>query len=218
MASLYRPLVQTHSGLLAGALRLTAARATPISKRSVHSLIGSGLQRTQPLLTYNASAVASRSVRRIVSSPTLGPKSATKITNPIKSENGQILRVDVSQKAAEKLNLLKSQDNNPDLALRISVESGGCHGFQYIYSLKTTKDIDSSNDSVFERDGAKVIIDATSLEIIQQSTIDYTTELIGSQFKVINSPFATSSCGCGSSFAFDPAAAAAAAAAATSSK
>jgi iron-sulfur cluster assembly accessory protein len=91
--------------------------------------------------------------------------------------------------------------------LRIAVESGGCHGFQYIFALKGSSDINPDVDCVFERNNAKIVVDATSLEILQQSTVDYTSELIGSQFKVVNSPFATSSCGCGSSFAFDPTAA-----------
>lgn len=105
----------------------------------------------------------------------------------------------------QKLNDIKEKDKSSQV-LRIAVESGGCHGYQYILGLKDETDIDASEDSVFERDGAKFVIDGTSLEILRESTIDYTTELIGSQFKVVNSPYASSSCGCGSSFDFDPAA------------
>jgi iron-sulfur cluster assembly accessory protein len=139
-------------------------------------------------------------------SPTLGPlaNDATKLTNPYKTEKGETLRVRVSDNAAFKLNSIKESDNNPDLVLRVRVESGGCHGFQYIFSLKNSDTIEQRNDSIFERDGAKIIVDFTSLEILRDSTIDYTTELIGSQFKVVDSPYETSSCGCGSSFSFDP--------------
>ena len=105
---------------------------------------------------------------------------------------------------AAQLNSIKKSDNNPDLVLRVRVESGGCHGFQYIFSLKNSDTIEQRNDSIFERDGAKIVVDFTSLEILRDSTIDYTTELIGSQFKVVDSPYETSSCGCGSSFSFDP--------------
>ncbi|GME84414.1 unnamed protein product [[Candida] boidinii] len=58
-------------------------------------------------------------------------------------------------------------------------------------------------DSVFTRDGANILIDKMSLEILRDSKIDYATEMIGSQFKVVDSPYTTSSCGCGSSFDFD---------------
>lgn len=107
-----------------------------------------------------------------------------------------------------------SKDSNPNLALRIQVESGGCHGFQYLMSLITIPPLDSpsSNDSapaldeedtVFASDdgsGAKVVMDGPSLELLKGSKIDYTMELIGSQFKIVDNPLATSSCGCGTSF------------------
>lgn len=128
----------------------------------------------------------------------------TTITNPVKSDAGEVLKVKISQRAAQKLNDINKQDQKPDQVLRIAVESGGCHGYQYILGLKDRSTIDATEDSVFERDGAAFVVDATSLEILRDSTVDYTTELIGSQFKVVNSPYATSSCGCGSSFDFDP--------------
>ena len=79
------------------------------------------------------------------------------------------------------------------------MESGGCHGFQYTISLSDK--VDEAEDSVFtdEATGAKVVLDEPSLELLKGSTVDYTQELIGSQFKVVN-PLATSSCGCGTSF------------------
>lgn len=171
-------------------------------------------RREYTLLTRSPTAAVGeygRSVRRsrsrgVVTAPTLGPQADpyTKLTNPFKDEQGAVLRVKVSEAAAQQLNSIKENDQNPDQVLRVAVESGGCHGFQYLLSLKSSADIDLENDSIFERDGAKVVIDQTSLEVLQDSTIDYTTELIGSQFKVVDSPYATSSCGCGSSFAFDP--------------
>ncbi|KAF5096653.1 hypothetical protein D0Z00_002711 [Geotrichum galactomycetum] len=138
--------------------------------------------------------------------PTLGFGAAdnTTITNPVKNEAGELLSIKISQRAAQKLNAINESDKKTDQVLRISVESGGCHGYQYILGLKNESTIDSSEDSIFERDGARFVVDATSLEILRDSTVDYTTELIGSQFKVVNSPYATSSCGCGSSFDFDP--------------
>ena len=96
-----------------------------------------------------------------------------------------------------------SKDSNPNLALRVSVESGGCHGFQYLMSLTNTSKIDPSDDTVFEASdgsGAKVVMDEPSLELLNGSKVDYTVELIGSQFKITDNPAATSSCGCGTSF------------------
>ena len=103
------------------------------------------------------------------------------------------------------------KDSNPNLCLRVQVESGGCHGFQYLMSLVNTNDIDTSEDTLFENeeparrgDGgeykAKIVIDEPSLELLNGSSIDYTMELIGSQFKVTGIPGAKSSCGCGTSF------------------
>ena len=96
-----------------------------------------------------------------------------------------------------------TKDSNPQLALRVTVESGGCHGFQYLMSLTNTASISSEDDTIFEAgdgSGAKVVLDEPSLELLKGSKIDYTMELIGSQFKVVGNPAATSSCGCGTSF------------------
>ena len=96
-----------------------------------------------------------------------------------------------------------SKDSNPDLVLRVTVESGGCHGFQYLMSLTNRSSISSEDDTLFEAtdgSGAKIVLDEPSLELLKGSKIDYTMELIGSQFKVVGNPAATSSCGCGTSF------------------
>jgi len=93
-----------------------------------------------------------------------------------------------------------------DSHLRVTVTSGGCHGFQYLMSLEDASKIDQDDDTIFvaEESGeggrAEVVMDQASLELLKGSTIDYTTELIGSQFKIVGNPRATSSCGCGSSF------------------
>ena len=77
--------------------------------------------------------------------------------------------------------------------LRVTVESGGCHGYQYLMSL--TEDFNPEEDAMFERDGIKVVVDAISLELITGSKVDYSTELIGSQFKIVGNPAASSNCG-----------------------
>lgn len=70
-------------------------------------------------------------------------------------------------------------------------------------SLVNVSTISSSDDTVFEASdgsGAKVVMDEPSLELLKGSKVDYTMELIGSQFKVVGNPAASSSCGCGTSF------------------
>jgi Fe-S cluster assembly iron-binding protein IscA len=117
-------------------------------------------------------------------------------------------------------------DANPALCLRITVESGGCHGFQYLMSLTSSSEILAEEDTLFvyqNEDDAlptrsldgnaegidfttlcsgepKIVMDSSSLELLEGSKIDYTMELIGSQFKIVDNPRATSSCGCGTSF------------------
>lgn len=80
-------------------------------------------------------------------------------------------------------------------ALRVSVEGGGCSGFQYDIRLDEPAD----NDLVIEAEGQKVVVDAVSLPFLQNATIDFSDELIGARFTIEN-PNAASSCGCGTSF------------------
>jgi iron-sulfur cluster assembly accessory protein len=117
------------------------------------------------------------------------------------------MTINITPRASHRLKAIAEKDANPSLALRVSVESGGCHGFQYLMSLIDIKDIDAAEDSVFENEEdageayrPKVVMDEPSLELLKGSNVDYTMELIGSQFKVTGIPGAQSSCGCGTSF------------------
>lgn len=80
--------------------------------------------------------------------------------------------------------------------LRVEVIGGGCSGFSYRFGFADTVNAD---DTVIERDGAKVAIDEASLPFLEGSEIDFVEEIIGAAFKVHN-PNATSACGCGTSF------------------
>ena len=82
------------------------------------------------------------------------------------------------------------------LMLRVSVEGGGCSGFQYRFDFVAAK---ADDDLVLARDGATVLVDPVSAQYMAGAEIDYVDDLIGSSFK-INNPVATSSCGCGTSF------------------
>ncbi len=91
---------------------------------------------------------------------------------------------------------LQTQENNPALKLRIVVDSGGCQGFEYKFSLDSEVKPD---DELFEKDGIGVVIDDISLPYMKGAVINFTDELIGAHFEVKN-PNAQSSCGCGTSF------------------
>jgi iron-sulfur cluster assembly accessory protein len=80
--------------------------------------------------------------------------------------------------------------------LRVSVEGGGCSGFQYKFDIERSR---AGDDTVLARDGAVVLIDPVSLQYMADAEIDNVEDLIGASFKV-NNPIATASCGCGTSF------------------
>ncbi|KAK4124039.1 hypothetical protein N657DRAFT_439652 [Parathielavia appendiculata] len=159
------------------------------------------------------------------------------IFNPQKDDGGKEMMLEITPRAAKRLTEIMTRDSNPHLALRIQVESGGCHGFQYLMKLVTlpaalptkkdspatpaaAEDDDNASATIHEDDtvftytaeedsssppadltGApKIILDQPSLELLKGSKVDFTVELIGSQFKIVDNPLATSSCGCGTSF------------------
>jgi iron-sulfur cluster insertion protein len=101
----------------------------------------------------------------------------------------------VSSNAAKRIAFLASQEAKP-VMMRVAVLGGGCSGFQYNFSFDEQKNDD---DLLIQRDGAAVIVDSTSLELLKGSELDYVEEMVGSAFQVKN-PNATSSCGCGNSF------------------
>lgn len=102
----------------------------------------------------------------------------------------------LSDSASKRVAFLIAKRNDPKIKLRISVEGGGCAGFQYRYDFVTDEIAD---DLYIENDGAKVLIDKISLELIKGSQLDYQEDLNGSFFQIKN-PNAASGCGCGTSF------------------
>ena len=102
----------------------------------------------------------------------------------------------VTESAAKRINQLIEAEGDPALMLRVAVSGGGCSGFQYGFSFDDSVNAD---DLTFERDGAKIVVDETSLQLLAGSQIDFIEDLMGAYFQVSN-PNASSSCGCGSSF------------------
>ena len=101
----------------------------------------------------------------------------------------------VTERAARRIaEIVAGEPDTP--MLRVSVEGGGCSGFQYKFDLVKAG---AADDLVIDKDGALVLIDPVSLGFLAGSQIDFVDDLIGSSFK-INNPQATASCGCGTSF------------------
>jgi len=101
--------------------------------------------------------------------------------------------IHITEQAAKHLRELAQEKGSP--GLRLAVEKGGCAGLQYSMSLGGPL----QGDEITERDGAMVAVDPESSSHLEGCTIDYTDELTGAGFRIIN-PRAARSCGCGTSF------------------
>ena len=97
--------------------------------------------------------------------------------------------------AAARVAAIASRQGKPAI-LRLSVDGGGCSGFQYKFGLADAADAD---DARTECDGVTLVVDAVSLDLVQGARVDFVESLGGAAFKVDN-PQAASGCGCGSSF------------------
>ncbi|MBE9559991.1 MAG: iron-sulfur cluster insertion protein ErpA [Proteobacteria bacterium] len=104
--------------------------------------------------------------------------------------------VGFTEAAAKKVKTLVEEEKNPNLKLRISVDGGGCSGFQYGFAFDETVNDD---DTIVEKNGATMLVDVTSMQYLNGSEVDYLEGLEGARF-VVNNPNAKSTCGCGSSF------------------
>jgi iron-sulfur cluster assembly accessory protein len=103
--------------------------------------------------------------------------------------------ITLSERATRRIAEILKAEAAPAL-FRVSVEGGGCSGFQYRFDLVTET---TQDDLVVERDGARVVVDPISLGFLQGAELDFVDDLIGAQFK-LNNPNVTAACGCGTSF------------------
>ncbi len=105
------------------------------------------------------------------------------------------MTVELTKSAAARVAAIAAKQDKPAI-LRLSVEGGGCSGFQYKFGLA---DAVEGDDSIAETDGVRLVVDSISLDLVSGAAVDYVENLGGSAFKVTN-PNAASGCGCGSSF------------------
>jgi iron-sulfur cluster assembly protein len=103
--------------------------------------------------------------------------------------------VSVTERAAARIKQLQAAENKESQGLRLKVVGGGCSGLQYKMDLDQQK----PGDRVFEKDGAKVLVDMKSLLYLNGTELDYKEELMQSGF-VFQNPNVKRSCGCGTSF------------------
>ena len=111
-------------------------------------------------------------------------------TDTLTAEN-----VSVTERAVSKVAAILSKEPAGAM-LRVSVEGGGCSGFQYKFDVDRDK---ADDDLVIAREGAVVLVDPASVPFLAGSEVDFVDDLIGASFRVVN-PNATASCGCGTSF------------------
>ena len=103
--------------------------------------------------------------------------------------------VSISDSAARRIGEILQKEPEGAM-LRVSVEGGGCSGFQYKFDVDHDK---AEDDLVIAREGAVVLVDPASVPFLAGSEVDFVDDLIGASFRVVN-PNATASCGCGTSF------------------
>jgi len=106
------------------------------------------------------------------------------------------LPIEFSDAAAAKVKELVSEEENPELKLRVYVTGGGCSGFQYGFTFDEKV---NEGDMTINKDTVTLVVDPMSLQYLVGGIVDYVDNLEGSRF-LVNNPNATTTCGCGASF------------------
>lgn len=113
------------------------------------------------------------------------------------SQVQQVLPINITESALKFLKEAIEEEDQDEIYLRAFVTGGGCSGFQYGF---TFEEVPNEDDEVMVFDEVKLLVDSISYQYLLGAVIDYKDELMGSQF-IIENPNATTTCGCGSSFA-----------------
>ncbi len=105
--------------------------------------------------------------------------------------------IEFTERAAAKVSQIVAQEGNASLMLRVYIQGGGCSGFQYGFELEGAA---GEDDVIIEKSGVRLLIDPMSFQYLMGGQIDFKEDLQGARF-VVNNPNASSTCGCGQSFA-----------------
>ena len=167
-------------------------------------------ERLAPSARELARRVSRRTFRGVASTSTAATFSSTPGDGPGDGPGAEkkTRRADdlvLTEACGRRLRQLAAEENTTDAnceapLLRIAVDGGGCSGFQYAFSLDTAAGA-GPRDRVFEREGARVVVDDVSFEFVKGATVDYVEEMIRSSFAIAENPNSDGSCGCGVSFA-----------------
>ncbi|GAA5841981.1 hypothetical protein JCM5353_003639 [Sporobolomyces roseus] len=155
------------------------------SPRHFSSLLSTLPSLPQPLRT---SSIQQRRNLLIQAQP---PENPSEDFEPLTSEDllpGETLSINLTDSAIKQIERAQQAKKDSNLSLRLLVESGGCHGYQYKMAVTSLREPD---DYLFAPDTgttAKLLVDSASLPLVKGSTVDYATELIGSSFRVMNNP------------------------------
>ena len=128
--------------------------------------------------------------------PTAVAVEQAEVAQPAAVVDAELLQIQMTDAAARRVQELITEEENPELKLRVYVTGGGCSGFQYGFTFA-----ESANEGDIEvsKNGVVMLIDPMSLQYLVGGEVDFVSGLEGSRFLVTN-PNATTTCGCGSSF------------------
>lgn len=146
--------------------------------------------------------------------PVIGPAAHRFASQAVRTTISQRTRVDTARTFASQAETVDFQTpvhidesavhrlqelirETPGQVLRVSVDAGGCSGFQYVFSMD---DHAESDDIVYNQDGVALAVDKVSYEFLKGATVEYAEDLMSSSFRVKDNPNSDLSCGCGSSF------------------
>ncbi|BGP29220.1 [4Fe-4S] proteins maturation [Rhodotorula toruloides] len=141
--------------------------------------------------------------RRGITCPAEPPANPPEDFEPVEEElaEGETLEMHLTDAAIKQIERAQQAAKDDKLALRLAVESGGCHGYQYKMQVTSKREDDDYLFRPQTDTHAALIVDSASLPLVKGSTIDYSTELIGSAFKIRNNPQSKDAgCGCGVSW------------------